>query len=121
MLPAHGYHAFFESNTFPFGLGNPDQARIFSPTEALIDAASWPLHESGATYVRCPGVTQGVDFSDTADDASFVDSSVSTPNAANDCTPPIRINEVQASDPSGGPDWVELTNVGSRRWISAAG
>ena len=55
VLPAHGYHAFFESNSFPFGLGNPDQARIFSPTKALIDATSWPLHESGATYVRCPG------------------------------------------------------------------
>ena len=114
VLPAHGYHAFFESNTFPFGLGNPDQARIFSPTKALIDATSWPLHESGATYVRCPGVTQGVDFTDTADNASFIDSSVSTPNAANDCTPPIRINEVQASDPSGAPDWIELTNVGSQ-------
>ncbi|HWB21689.1 MAG TPA: lamin tail domain-containing protein [Gaiellaceae bacterium] len=114
VLPAHGYHVFFESNTFPFGLGNPDQARIFSPTKALIDATSWPLHESGATYVRCPGVTQGVDFTDTADNASFIDSSISTPNAANDCTPPIRINEVQASDPSGAPDWVELTNVGSQ-------
>jgi hypothetical protein len=113
VLPAHGYHAFFESNTFPFGLGNPDQARIFSPTEALIDATSWLLHESGATYVRCPGVTQGVEFRDTADNATFIDSSVSTPNAANDCTPPIRINEVQASDPSGAPDWIELTNVGS--------
>lgn len=113
VLPAHGYHAFFESNTFPFGLGNPDQARIFSPSKALIDATSWPLHESGATYVRCPGVTQGVDFEDTADGATFIDSSVSTPNAPNDCTPPIRINEVQASDPSGAPDWIELTNVGS--------
>jgi hypothetical protein len=114
VLPAHGYHAFFESNTFPFGLGNPDQARIFSPTKALIDATAWPLHEAGATYVRCPGVTQGVDFTDTADGASFIDSSVSTPNAANDCTPPIRINEVQASDPNHGPDWVEVTNVGSQ-------
>lgn len=114
VLPAHGYLAFFESNTFPFGLGNPDQARIFSPSKALIDSTAWPLHESGATYVRCPGVTQGVDFTDTADNASFIDSSVSTPNAANDCTPPIRINEVQASDPSGAPDWVELTNVGSQ-------
>ncbi|HEY2167070.1 MAG TPA: lamin tail domain-containing protein, partial [Jatrophihabitantaceae bacterium] len=113
VLAAHGYHAFFESNTFPFGLGNPDQARIFSPTKVLIDATSWPLHESGATYQRCPGVTQGVDFTDTADGAAFTDSQVSTPNAANQCTPPVRINEVQASDPSGGPDWVELTNVGS--------
>jgi len=113
VLPAHGYHAFFESNTFPFGLGNPDQARIFSPSKALIDATAWPLHESGATYQRCPGVTQGVDFTDTADNAAFIDSQVSTPNAANGCTPPIRINEVQASDAAGGPDWVELTNVGS--------
>jgi hypothetical protein len=114
VLPAHGYQAFFESNTFPFGLGNPDQARIFSPTKALIDSTAWPLHESGATYIRCPGVTQGIDFTDTADGAAFIDSTVSTPNAANACTPPIRINEVQASDPSGAPDWVELTNVGSQ-------
>ena len=114
VLPAHGYHAFFESDTFPFGLGNPDQARIFSPTKALIDSTSWPLHESGVTYARCPGVTQGVDFTDTADNAAFVDSFASTPNAANDCTPPISINEVQASDAAGGPDWVELTNVGTQ-------
>jgi Lamin Tail Domain len=54
VLPANGYLAFFESNSFPFGLGNPDQARIFSPSKALIDATSWLDHESGATYVRCP-------------------------------------------------------------------
>jgi hypothetical protein len=64
--------------------------------------------------VRCPGITQGVDFADTGDNASFIDSSVSTPNAPNACTPPIRINEVQASDPAGAPDWIELTNVGSQ-------
>ncbi len=113
VLPAHGYVAFFESNSFPFGLGGPDQARIFSPSKALIDATSWTDHESGATYVRCPGVTQGVVFKDTADNTPFIDSSASTPNAPNDCTPPIRINEVQASDAAGGPDWIELTNVGS--------
>jgi hypothetical protein len=113
VLPAHGYHAFFESNTFPFGLGNPDQARIFSPTKALVDSTAWLLHEAGATYVRCPGVTQGVIFTDTADHAAFINSNVSTPNAPNDCTPPVRINEVQASDAAGGPDWVEVTNVGA--------
>src|SRR5262249_25628977 len=90
VLPAHGYHAFFESNTFPFGLGNPDQARIFSPTKALIDATSWPLHESGATYQRCPGVTQGVEFTDTADGAAFPDPRAPPPTRPNACTPPAR-------------------------------
>jgi Lamin Tail Domain/HYR domain len=59
-------------------------------------------------------VTAGVVFTDTADNASFINSTNSTPNAPNDCTPPIRINEVQASDASGGPDWVELTNIGAQ-------
>ena len=118
VLAANGYLAFLESNSFPFGLGGPDQARIFSPTKVLVDGTSWATHESGVTYARCPGVTQGVAFTDTADGAAFINTSASTPNAANDCTPPIRINEVQASDPSttgpnAGADWVELTNTGS--------
>src|SRR5262249_52502416 len=58
VLAAGGFQVFFElgpNATFPFGLGGPDQARIFSPTKALVDATSWATHEAGATYVRCPG------------------------------------------------------------------
>jgi hypothetical protein len=113
VLPAHGYLAFYSNTQFGFGLGGPDQARVFSPTKVLVDGVSWLTHEAGVTYERCVGVTQNVDFTDSADNASFIDSFESTPSAANNCTPPVRINEVQASDASGGPDWVELTNVGS--------
>ncbi|HEX4191312.1 MAG TPA: lamin tail domain-containing protein [Marmoricola sp.] len=114
VIPAHGFVTFYANTQFIFGLGGPDQARFFSPTKALVDAVSWTAHEAGVTYERCPGVTQNVQFTDTADGDAFINSFDSTPSAANDCTPPIRINEVQASDAAGGPDWVELTNVGTQ-------
>jgi hypothetical protein len=114
VIPAHGFVTFYANTQFIFGLGGPDQARFFSPTKALVDAVSWTAHEAGVTYERCPGVTQNVQFGDTADSASFINSFDSTPSAANDCTPPVRINEVQASDAAGGPDWVELTNDGTQ-------
>ncbi len=105
---------FYSNTQFGFGLGGPDMARIFDSSKTLIDSTAWPSHEAGVTFVRCPGVTQGVVFTDSADGNQFINSFDGTPNAANDCTPPIRINEVQANDATNGPDWVELTNVGNQ-------
>ncbi|WP_201297500.1 lamin tail domain-containing protein, partial [Bacillus altitudinis] len=41
-----------------------------------------------------------------------VDTTASTKGAANDCSSPVRINEVESQDGTPG-DWVELTNTGS--------
>lgn len=99
--------------SFVFGLGADDMARLFAPNgTTLVDSDHWTVHEAGVTYQRCPGATQGVVFTN-AEGEPMVNSWVSTLGAANDCRPPIRINEVQASDPTGGPDWVELTNIGN--------
>jgi hypothetical protein len=100
---------------FGFGLGTPDEARIFDASKTLVDGTLWTPHESGATYQRCAGATQNVAFTDSADGVAFTNSSTSTPGAANDCMPPIRINEFDANGNNDGVgnDWVELTNIGT--------
>jgi Lamin Tail Domain/Bacterial Ig-like domain len=114
VLAAGGFTVFFSNTQFGFGLGAPDMARLFTPLHVLIDSTAWQSHESGVTYERCPGATQASTvFTDSFGDP-FVNSWTNSPGAANDCLPPIRINEVQASDPTGGNDWVELTNVGNQ-------
>ncbi|MBE7161804.1 MAG: lamin tail domain-containing protein [Williamsia herbipolensis] len=114
VLPAGGYVVFYSAQQFGFGLGAPDMARLFTPAHLLVDSTSWATHESGVTYQRCPGdVLDPTAFTDSYG-APFVNSSTNSPGGANNCLPPIRINEVQADDVTGGSDWVELTNVGNQ-------
>ncbi|WP_300594469.1 lamin tail domain-containing protein, partial [Microbacterium sp.] len=84
-----------------FGLGNPDEPRLFLPDGVtLVDSHAYTEHAPSTTYGRCPDGT-----------GEFVETFASTPGAANDCSP-VRINEVDSTgaDPV---DWVELTNAGS--------
>ena len=84
---------------FSFGLGQPDQARLFDTTGALRASYGWTTH-SAVTYGRCPDGT-----------GELVTTTTSTKGAANDCSSPVRINEVESQGGTPG-DWVELTNVG---------
>ncbi|MFZ6991571.1 lamin tail domain-containing protein [Curtobacterium sp. RRHDQ66] len=85
---------------FDFGLGNPDEVRIFDTTGALVLDYAYQQHAK-VTYGRCPDGT-----------GDLVDTTKSTKGAANDCSSPVRINEVESQDGVPG-DWVELTNTGT--------
>ncbi|WP_282819740.1 lamin tail domain-containing protein, partial [Curtobacterium flaccumfaciens] len=85
---------------FDFGLGGADTARLYDPTGDLVLRYAWTTH-AGVTYGRC---ADGV--------GPLVDTTASTKGAANDCSSPVRINEVESQDGTPG-DWVELTNTGS--------
>ncbi|MFJ3378959.1 lamin tail domain-containing protein [Curtobacterium sp. NPDC090217] len=85
---------------FDFGLGNPDEVRIFDTTGALVLDYAYQQHAK-VTYGRCPDGT-----------GALVDTTKSTKGAANDCSSPVRINEVESQDGVPG-DWVELTNTGT--------
>ena len=83
-----------------FGLGNPDEPRLFLPDGVtLVDSYAYTEHAPSTTYGRCPDGT-----------GEFVETFASTPGSANDCSP-VRINEVDSlgADPV---DWIELTNAG---------
>ncbi|GAA1707170.1 hypothetical protein GCM10009808_26480 [Microbacterium sediminicola] len=83
-----------------FGLGNPDQARLFLPDGVtLVDSYGWEDHASATTYGRCPDGT-----------GEFVLTYSSTAGSANDCSP-VRINEVESSGDAVS-DWIELVNIG---------
>ncbi|WP_061963081.1 lamin tail domain-containing protein [Demequina aurantiaca] len=85
---------------FDFGLGDPDHVRLFAAdgTTPVADFA-YDSHAT-VTWARCPNGT-----------GDFVDSTVSTKGALNNCSTPIRINEVESSDASDGADWIELINI----------
>ena len=85
---------------FDFGLGNPDEVRFFDTTGAPVLSYAYTTH-ADVTYGRCPDGT-----------GPLVDTTSSTKGAANDCSSPIRINEVESKDGTPG-DWVELTNTGT--------
>ncbi|MBF4593780.1 lamin tail domain-containing protein [Curtobacterium flaccumfaciens] len=85
---------------FDFGLGGADTARLYAPAGDLVLRYAWTTH-AGVTYGRC---ADGV--------GPLVDTTASTKGAANDCSSPVRINEVESQDGTPG-DWVELTNTGS--------
>ncbi|MBT1622136.1 lamin tail domain-containing protein [Curtobacterium flaccumfaciens pv. oortii] len=85
---------------FDFGLGGADTARVYDPAGDLVLRYSWTSH-AVVTYGRCADGT-----------GALVDTTASTKGAANDCSSPVRINEVESQDGTPG-DWVELTNVGS--------
>jgi hypothetical protein len=85
---------------FDFGLGNPDQVRVFDATGALVLGHAYETH-AAVTYGRCP---DGL--------GALVDTTASTKGRANDCSSPVRINEVESQGGTPG-DWVELTNTGT--------
>lgn len=69
-LAAGGYY----SVDTPFGLGNPDAARLFQPDgTTLLDHYEWTSH-AGATYGRCPDGTGAITSTNSA-----------TRGAVNDC------------------------------------
>ena len=77
-LPAGGYYVVEEAQ-FGFGLGAPDEARLYNPFGALIELYGWTTHAT-TTYGRCANGT-----------GSFVTMGSSTKGVANDCstvTPP---------------------------------
>ncbi|WP_432832128.1 lamin tail domain-containing protein [Dactylosporangium sp. CA-092794] len=83
-----------------FGLGAADSARLFLPDGTLVDSYSWSAH-AATTYGRCPDGT-----------GAFVTTTSSTRGAVNDCSSPVRINEVESNGGTPG-DWVELVNTGA--------
>ena len=81
---------------FDFGLGNADAVRLYDTTGTLVADYSWTVH-SLVSYGRCPDGT-----------GDMTTTTVSTKGAPNDCSSPVRINEVSTSG-----DWVELTSIGA--------
>ncbi|WP_416394338.1 MULTISPECIES: lamin tail domain-containing protein [unclassified Curtobacterium] len=85
---------------FDFGLGGADTVRVYDPAGDLVLRYAWTAH-AAVTYGRCPDGT-----------GALVDTTASTKGAANDCSSPVRINEVESDGGTPG-DWVELTNTGT--------
>jgi hypothetical protein len=71
-IAANGF-LVVEEDELGFSLGGGDAARLYDPTDTLIDSYSWDDHAAG-TYGRCPDGT-----------GDFVDAE-STKGAANDCS-----------------------------------
>src|SRR5262249_4237719 len=99
VVPAGGYYMLEEAD-FGFGLGSPDAARVFRPDGSLADSYWWTPH-AATTYGRCPNGS-----------GAMVTTTSSTKAAANDCSSPVRINEIQSGVGVPG-DWVELYNTGA--------
>uniref|UniRef100_UPI002413000C lamin tail domain-containing protein n=1 Tax=Frigoribacterium faeni TaxID=145483 RepID=UPI002413000C len=85
---------------FDFGLGQPDSARLFDTAGTLVASYAWSVH-STVSYGRCPDGT-----------GELTTTTATTKGAANDCSSPVRINEVESQGGAPG-DWVELTTVGT--------
>ena len=94
-----------ESATYPegftFGLGNGDTFRLYDLDGTLQAKYSWPTHAL-VSWARCPDGT-----------GEWRDATASTKGASNECSTPLRINEIESSDASDGPDWVEIMNIGA--------
>jgi len=91
-----GYYIVTEG-ALGFGLGAADSVNLSDSSGAPYEATSWTAH-AATTWGRCPSGTGG-----------FTTTTSSTKAAANDCSSPVRINEVESNgDPSG--DWIELIN-----------
>ena len=97
---APGAYYLLEEADFGFGLGSPDQARLFRPDGTLAASYSWTPH-AATTYGRCPNST-----------GAFTTTNSSTKGAANDCGVSVKINEVESDGGTPG-DWVELYNAGA--------
>lgn len=99
-IPAGGSYVVEEA-ALGFGLGSADSARLFAADgSTLIDSYTWTAHAT-TTYGRCPDGT-----------GAFRTTTSPTKGAANDCSSPVRINEVESSGGTPG-DWVEFVNAGS--------
>lgn len=86
---------------FDFGLGDPDEPRLFGPDgTTLVASAPYDAH-AAITWALC---ADGV--------GDLQQSTVSTKGEPNDCSAPIRINEIESKDAGDGADWIELTNIG---------
>lgn len=84
-----------------FGLGAADVARLFAADgTTLLDSYGWPAH-AATTYARCADGT-----------GAFRTSAAPTKGAANDCSSPLRISEIESSGGVPG-DWIELVNTGA--------
>ena len=103
-VAAGGYLVVDQETTtrpgFDFGLGGADSVRLSDTSGALTLRYAWTSH-AAVTYGSCP------DGSGT-----LVDTTASTKGKPNDCSSPVRINEVESQDGVPG-DWVELTNTGT--------
>ena len=97
-IPANGYFVIEEA-VLPFGIGAPDEARLFRPDgTTLVDSYSWSAH-AATTYGRCPDGTGG-----------FTTTAAPTKGAVNNCASPattIKVNEVESNLGLPG-DWVEF-------------
>ncbi|MBF4575412.1 lamin tail domain-containing protein [Frondihabitans sp. VKM Ac-2883] len=89
-----------EPEGFDFGLGAADSVSLYDRADALAATYSWTTH-SLVTYGRCPDGT-----------GDFTTTTTSTKGDANNCSSPVRINEVESNGGTPG-DWVELTNIGA--------
>ena len=85
---------------FDFGLGGADTVRVYDAAGELTLRYQWTAH-AAVTYGSCPDGS-----------GDLVDTTSRTKGEANDCSSPVRINEVESQDGTPG-DWVELTNVGT--------
>lgn len=100
VVAAGGYFVLTEA-AFGFGLGAPDAVRLLLPDgTTVVDSYAWTAHAT-TTYGRCPDQT-----------GAIVTTTTSTRGTANDCRPPIKINEIESSGGTPG-DWVELLNTGT--------
>ena len=98
IIPAGGFLVLDEGQQFSFGLGANDNVRLYAADGiTLIDRFDWTQH-AVTTYARCPDGS-----------ANWATSTIITKGAANDCAPPIVINEIESSGGTPG-DWVELYN-----------
>ena len=101
-IAAGGYLVVLtEEGTNGYGLGAADSVRLYNPFGVAVDKWGWTAHAL-TTLGRCPNGT-----------GTFVVTTSSTKGAANDCSNPVKINEVESN--GGTPvDWIELYNPSGR-------
>ncbi|MET0725193.1 MAG: lamin tail domain-containing protein [Leifsonia sp.] len=96
---AAGGYLVVEEAQLGFGLGSDDQVRLFlADGFTVVDARSWSGHAT-TSYGLCG--------------TEFVTTTSPTKGAANDCSAPVRINEIESNDGVPG-DWIEIINVGAQ-------
>jgi LPXTG-motif cell wall-anchored protein len=104
VVPAGGFYVVDQAQGgqpgFAFGLGGSDAVRLSDPSGALVAEYAWAEH-AAVTWGRCPDGT-----------GEFTDTTRSTKGTANNCLPPVVVNEVESQGGTPG-DWVELFNVGT--------